>query len=174
MLRSLQLPPTLKEVILTFSVKQLRIEVVNTSPPRHSHHVHTVLKGINRAAYCYSAEMRQSCCFLFIWVRPQGFPCKINKTPFTVGLVSVCLSCLDKKTKKQTSLSVKRSVYVSVCSFKVIKAFVDLFQRGTKRYMTNKKTRPSSISLGLLEIQITISVANVITLIMILLKFDSK
>ncbi len=149
------------KTILTFSVKRLRIEVVNTSPPSHSHHVHTDLKGINRAAYCYSAEIRQSCCFLFTWVRPQGFPCKINKTPFTVGLVSVCLSCLDKKTKKQTSLSVKRSLYVSVCSFKVIKAFVDLFQRGTKHYTTNKKTHPSSISL---EIQITISVADVITL----------
>ncbi len=79
-----------------------------------------------------------------------------------------------QENQETNQLSVKRSVYVSVCSFKVIKAFVDLFQRGTTRYTTNKKTRPSSISLGLLEIQITISVANVIKLIMILLKFDSK
>ncbi len=170
MLRSLLLPPALKEVILTFSVKRLWI---------HLHQdIHTMftrfLKESIERLTAIQLKWGQSCCFLFIWVRPQGFPCKINKTPFTVGLVSVCLSCLDKKTKKQTSLSVKRSVYVSVCSFKVIKAFVDLFQRGTKRYTTNKKTRPSSISLGLLEIQITISVANVITLIMILLKFDSK
>lgn len=138
MLRCLLLPPALKEVILTFSVKRLRIEAVNTSPPSHSHHVHTVLKGINWAAYCYSAEMRQSCCFLFTWVRPQGFPWKINKTPFTVGLVSVCLSCLDKKTKKQTSLSVKRSLYVSVCTLvsKRDKALYDKQKNSSFFYFT--------------------------------------
>ncbi len=127
------------KTILTFSVKRLRIEVVNTSPPSHSHHVHTDLKGINRAAYCYSAEIRQSCCFLFTWVRPQGFPCKINKTPFTVGLVSVCLSCLDKKTKKQTSLSVKRSLYVSVCSFKSLRLLLTCFKEGQSTIRQTKK-----------------------------------